>query len=123
MQKAGRKHGLSHLALVGIVLVSAFAALAGCAGEPEVTADLVLRNGKVVTVDEAVPDGEAIALHGDTILAVGSDEEISRYVGNDTDLLHLHDSLIFHLLQLPGQFRSGYLASPPPVPYTQAILR
>ncbi len=93
MQKAGRKHGLSHLALVGIVLVSAFAALAGCAGEPEVTADLVLRNGKVVTVDEAVPDGEAIALHGDTILAVGSDEEISRYVGNDTEVIDLDGQL------------------------------
>jgi len=35
-------------------------------------ADLVLRNGKIVTVDESRPVAEALAVSGDTIVAVGS---------------------------------------------------
>jgi predicted amidohydrolase YtcJ len=65
----------------------------GCAGEPEVAADLVLRNGKVVTVDEAVPDGEAIAILDDTILAVGSDSAISAYIGSGTEVIDLEGQL------------------------------
>src|SRR5438445_475191 len=37
-------------------------------------ADLVLRNGKIVTVDESRPAAEALAVSGDTIAAVGSNE-------------------------------------------------
>src|SRR5258706_16076469 len=44
-------------------------------------ADLVLRNGKIVTVDESRPAAEALAVSGDTIAAVGSNEEIQAYVG------------------------------------------
>src|SRR5690606_17767978 len=39
----------------------AVALSAACTPEPENPADLVLRGGKVVTVDSTVPDGEAIA--------------------------------------------------------------
>src|SRR2546422_9964545 len=39
-------------------------------------ADLVLRGGKIVTVDEARPVAEAIAVSGDTIVAVGPESEI-----------------------------------------------
>jgi predicted amidohydrolase YtcJ len=93
MQKIGRTLGLSHTSRLGMLLVGALAAAIGCAGEPDVAADLVLRNGKVVTVDEAVPDGEAIALHGDTILAVGSDARVSRYIGDDTEVIDLNGQL------------------------------
>jgi predicted amidohydrolase YtcJ len=67
--------------------------LAACAADPETAADLVLRNGKVVTVDENVPDGEAVAVKGDTIVAVGSDEEIARYVGRRTEVIDLDGQL------------------------------
>ena len=71
----------------GVLLVAA-ALGAGCAGEPEVAADLVLRGGKVVTVDEQIPDGEAIAVRGDTILAVGSNAEVNASAGPDHLLWH-----------------------------------
>ncbi|MGD8700024.1 MAG: amidohydrolase [Gemmatimonadales bacterium] len=93
MQKTGRELGLSHTSLLVTLLVVAVASVIGCAGEPELAADLVLRNGKVVTVDEAVLDGEAIAIHGDTILAVGSDDEIARYIGADTEVIDLEGQL------------------------------
>jgi len=78
--------------LVGTVAVSAIVSCAGCA-EPEIAADLVLRNGKIVTVDDAVPDGEAIAIHGDTILAVGTDRAIGRYIGRETEVIDLDGQL------------------------------
>jgi predicted amidohydrolase YtcJ len=65
----------------------------GCAPEPDVAADLVLRNGNVVTVDAATPNGTAIAMAGDTIVAVGSDEEIAAYVGSGTEIIDLEGQL------------------------------
>jgi predicted amidohydrolase YtcJ len=64
---------------------------AGCAaGPPEAeTADLVLRNGHVVTVDSAQPEAEAVAVRGHSILAVGSDEEMESYIGADTEVIDL----------------------------------
>ena len=35
-------------------------------------ATLVLRNGKIVTVDAAMPEAQAIAVRGDRIIAVGT---------------------------------------------------
>lgn len=53
-------------------------------------ADRVLTNGTVITVDEATSEGQAIALKGGRILAVGSTEEISRLVGPATDVIDLN---------------------------------
>jgi len=92
MDRNGRLYRYRRRALLGIALSSVLALTVGCAGEPEV-ADLVLRNGKVVTVDDAVPDGEAIAVLGDRILAVGSDSEISEYVGPETAVIDLDGQL------------------------------
>jgi hypothetical protein len=78
--------------LLGLFLGVAAGLVVGCAGETG-TADLVLRNGKVVTVDDAVPDGEAIAVQGDKILAVGSDSDIAGYIGPETDVIDLDGQL------------------------------
>ncbi len=65
---------------------------AGCA--PGVApADLVLRNGKVVTMDPDHPQAEAVAVAGDTVVAVGSDAEIQRYVGSSTEVVDLQGRL------------------------------
>ena len=47
-------------------------------------ADLVLRNGKIVTVDETQPEAQAVAVNGDTIAAIGSNQEIQAYIGPAT---------------------------------------
>ena len=84
--------------LLRFFALSAFAALvAGCVSSPEIEADLVLRGGKVVTVDENVPDGQAIAVKGDTILAVGSNRQIRAYVGPNTEVIDLDG-----MLAIPG---------------------
>ena len=44
-------------------ILALFALLTGCtAQEAKEPADLVLRNGKVVTVDEALPEAQAVAV-------------------------------------------------------------
>jgi predicted amidohydrolase YtcJ len=52
-------------------------------------ADLVLRGGKIVTVDDARPEAEALAAAGDTIVAVGSNQDIQRYIGARTRVIDL----------------------------------
>src|SRR5262249_12766524 len=56
-------------------------------------ADLVLRNGKIVTVDDGRPEAQAIAVNGDTITAVGSNQEIHTYVGPSTRVIDLAGAL------------------------------
>lgn len=59
--------------------------------------DLILVGGKVVTIDDAKPSAEAIAIDGDKILAVGSNEEIRALAGEDTRVISLDGQLV-----LPG---------------------
>ncbi len=56
-------------------------------------ADLVLTNGKIVTVDDLVPDAQAMAVNGDTITALGSNQDMQRYVGPGTKIVDLHGAL------------------------------
>jgi predicted amidohydrolase YtcJ len=68
-------------------------------------ASLVLRNGKVVTVDAAMPDARAIAIHGDRITAVGSNESVQPYIGASTQVIDLRGQLaIPGLIESHGHF-------------------
>ena len=64
-------------------------AAAACAPGGQEAADLVLRGGKIVTVDSTRPTAGALAVSGDTIVAVGSEAEIAPYVGADTRVIEL----------------------------------
>jgi predicted amidohydrolase YtcJ len=75
--------------------MSALAALAlltvGCTpsapdGDP---ADLILRGGNVVTVDPSQPGAQAVAVRGDRIVFVGSDEAAEAYRGDATHVVEL----------------------------------
>lgn len=56
-------------------------------------ADLILRGGKIITVDEAKPEAEALAVRGDKIVAVGTDKEIKAYAGDSTKVINLDGKL------------------------------
>jgi hypothetical protein len=43
-------------------------------------ADLVLRNGKIVTLNPAAPAAQAVAIRDDRILAVGSNADAQRWI-------------------------------------------
>src|SRR5512142_2865004 len=77
------------LFVAGII---ALAVLGGC--QPRVDpADLVLHNGKIATVDTARPSAQALAVRGDRIVALGTDEEINRYIGDKTQVIDLAGKL------------------------------
>jgi hypothetical protein len=77
---------IRHLVLLG--------ALSACAPQPpREPADLVLRNGKVVTLDEARPEARAVAVRGGRIAAVGSDDEIEALIGPETEIIDLEGRL------------------------------
>jgi predicted amidohydrolase YtcJ len=66
---------------------------AGQTTPPVSPADLVLRGGRIVTVDEGRPEAEALAAAGDTIVAVGSNQDIQRYIGPRTKVIDLQGAL------------------------------
>jgi predicted amidohydrolase YtcJ len=60
---------------------------------PVTPADLVLRNGRIVTLDAATPEAQALAARGGRIVAVGSTAEIQRYIGASTQVIDLAGQL------------------------------
>ncbi len=62
-------------------------ACSGDVDEPGRHADLVIRNGNVITVDDSLPKAEAVAIVGDRIVAVGSNQEIDALTGNATEVV------------------------------------
>ncbi len=60
---------------------------------PDETADLILHNGKIVTVDNEFPEAEAVAIRGNTIIAAGTNEEIEIHRGTETEVIDLAGKL------------------------------
>jgi predicted amidohydrolase YtcJ len=64
---------------------------------PKLAADLVFINGAVVTMNPADPNAEALAVSGDMILEVGSNQQILAYQGPNTNVIDLQGRVL-----LPG---------------------
>jgi len=57
-------------------------------------ADLVLRNGKIITVDPEFTIARAVAIAGDRIIAVGSDAAMKSYTGPGTRVIDLKNKAV-----------------------------
>lgn len=80
---------------LGVALLASFL-VSGCVapdrdGQP--AADLVLSNGRLVTVDPSNPEAEAMAVRGDRIIALGSTEDMAQFIGPATEVLDLEGRL------------------------------
>ncbi|MDE2678070.1 MAG: amidohydrolase [Gemmatimonadota bacterium] len=74
------------------IVVGTALAVAGCADDAADTAapaDLVLRGGVVATVDADNTMAEAVAITDGWIVAVGSDEEVGAFIGDETEVIEL----------------------------------
>ena len=80
---------------IKLATVVCIVGLCGCG--PEIEADLILTNGKIVTVNEAFSVESALAVKGERILAVGSAEEVDAFRGSSTEVLDLKGKSV-----LPG---------------------
>ncbi len=68
-----------------------------CSAQPTQYADLVLRGGKVITVDAQDRVAEAVAVTGNRIAAIGTNQEIARLIGPQTKVIDLNGRAL-----LPG---------------------
>jgi len=57
------------------------------------TADLVLYDGKIITVDDQFRVAQALAVKYGRIIFVGADSEVKRYLGKDTRVIDLRGEL------------------------------
>ena len=75
------------LAVVGLLVAGAgaLATVRAQQGAP----DLVLSNGKIITVDERFSIAQAVAIAGDRIVAVGTNQDIGRMAGPNTRRIDL----------------------------------
>ena len=99
---------------ISILLTTALV-LAACTKQPQqASADLVMLNGGVYTVDAGHSWAEAAAIADGIIVAVGSNHDIQKYVGADTEVIDLagrmampgiHDS---HVHPLEGGYEQVY---------------
>jgi len=55
-----------------------------------VPADLVLRGGRIVTLDARVPEAQAIAARAGAIVAVGTNADVARFIGPTTQVVELN---------------------------------
>jgi len=71
---------LSAYRIAVVYLLVAFSCCRASNGNHVPVADLVIKNAKVVTIDEDNPRAQSIAFKGETIVAVTSDERIEEYI-------------------------------------------
>ena len=80
-----------------LLLLAIAGTLAACSDEQAATddsqnqdsADLVLIGGEIATVDPALGNVEALAVDGYQIAAVGTNDEISAFIGPETEVIEL----------------------------------
>src|ERR1022692_5011625 len=87
--------GISILDSMRVSLPVLIAAIAACLqAQP---ADLVLRNGKIVTMNPSAPAVQAIAVRAGKIAALGADRAATQWIGPNTRVIDLHG-----MLAIPG---------------------
>lgn len=74
-------------------LLLALLAVVACA-EPPPTPDLILTDGRIFTADSTRPRAEALAVAGDTVLAVGSTDSVAGLAGEGTRTIALDGRLV-----------------------------
>ena len=57
-------------------------------------ADLVITNGKVVTVENGAPEAQAIAARGGRIVAIGSAADMKAHIGSATEVIDVKGQLV-----------------------------
>ena len=91
--------------LVFALIVTALTAVSALPPAPQQPpaqpADLVVTNAKIVTVEDGMPEVQAIAVGGDRIQALGTSDDIKRYIGSSTQVIDAQGQLV-----IPGFIES-----------------
>lgn len=76
-----------------VPLFLAAALLLGAGSQQTEPADLVLKSGKILTLDTAQPEVQALAARHGAIVALGSNADVERFVGSTTQVIDLNGQL------------------------------
>ena len=93
--------------------------LTGQTGLAQQSADLILHNGKILTVDNNFSTAEAIAVRGNQISAVGSNQDVLKLAGAGTTVIDLKGRTVIPGLidthrHIHGEAKGSYGANWPP---------
>jgi predicted amidohydrolase YtcJ len=66
---------------------------AACAAAWAQPADMVLRNGKILTMNQAAPSAQALAVRGGKIAALGTNQDAQKWIGPSTRVIDLQGKL------------------------------
>src|SRR6187549_771002 len=77
---------------IGVVVGVACVSMHVRAQQP--AADLILSNGKIITVDAQFSIAQAVAVRGDRIVAVGTNADIARMAGPGTRRIDLRGKTV-----------------------------
>jgi len=76
--------------VVGMLLASAAAlSMRSAFAQGAITADLILSNGKIVTVDDRFTIAQAVAIKGNRIVAIGANQEMDRLAAPNARRINL----------------------------------
>jgi predicted amidohydrolase YtcJ len=88
---------MKHLISLFIVLVVTNSLISACQTASQQKADLVITNGYIYTVDAKRTVNEALAVKGNTIVYVGTNTGLKKWIGDTTQVIDLQGKLV-----LPG---------------------
>ncbi len=87
--------------LTASVLIVLSYLVISCSSKKIEKADLIFHNGTIATLEDKMPMAEAIAIKGDTILAVGTNDEIESFKSDTTLVIDLKGKFV-----MPGFIES-----------------
>jgi predicted amidohydrolase YtcJ len=94
-EEEDRRYRMANQKLILLIFLLTCLLMAGCSiAEKPDPASLVIINSRIVTLAQDQPYAQAMAVSGDRILAVGSNQEIKKYIGGNTEVLALDDKLV-----------------------------
>jgi predicted amidohydrolase YtcJ len=89
-----RKRTLIERACFGLTCSLLVIGRCACAADADDQADLILHHGKIVTVDREFTIRQALAVRGDRLIQVGSNEDVLKARGPNTALIDLAGKMV-----------------------------
>ena len=85
----------SKLIIAIIVVVAIYVTFFYRQADGDLNADLVLKNATIYTVNEMQNKAEAVAVRQDKIIFVGSNDDVERYIGDNTTILDMTGKFVY----------------------------
>src|SRR5665213_2651582 len=87
--RLGLHEVLAPFGAIGMVVLFALASPTAMLQAQQPAPDLILSNGKIITVDERFMIAQAVAIKGDRIVAVGTNQEMAQLAGPNSRKIDL----------------------------------